>query len=230
MLCSDYTQLDNPIYAALNGPHARFALSHGRAYRYDPEVAPFFALPPDPSPRDWADAIELIPAGTAAAVLQPEADIPAPWLTVGAYSVVQMVGDQVTGADDPDAITLGPDDVPEMLELVRATEPGPFLPRTIELGRYVGFREHGRLVAMAGERIRLDGWTEVSAVCTAATHRGRGLASRLMSTVTSGILERSERPFLHVIDTNTSAIRLYEQLGFRTRLSASITLVMASPP
>ena len=136
-----------------------------------------------------------------------------------------MIEEQVTGADCAEAIPLGAADVPEMLELVAQTEPGPFLPRTIELGDYLGIRRDGALVAMAGERFRLDGWTEISAVCTKPDHRGQGLASRLVGALIAGIKRRSERAFLHVIATNTGAIGLYEELGFRVRQTATLTVL-----
>jgi predicted GNAT family acetyltransferase len=112
-----------------------------------------------------------------------------------------------------------------MLDLVAQTEPGPFLPRTIELGDYLGIRRGGALVAMAGERFRLDGWTEISAVCTEPAHRGQGLASRLVGALIAAIQLRSERVFLHVLATNTGAIRLYQELGFRIRQTATLTVV-----
>lgn len=122
---------------------------------------------------------------------------------------------------------LGADDVPEMLDLVARTEPGPFRPRTIELGTYVGIRDQGNLVAMAGERLRLPSWTEISAVCTDHAYRGRGLATRLLRTVVSGIRVRGEVPILHASADNANAIRLYENLGFRIRRRIPFRIVSA---
>ena len=136
-----------------------------------------------------------------------------------------MIGAHVHGVAAPEAIPLHGHDVPEMLELVRQTDPGPFLDRTIELGEYVGIRRDSQLVAMAGERLHFDGWTEISAVCTAATYRGQGLASRLVSTLVADIERRSERVLLHVVTANASAIRLYEGLGFRTRRGRTISVL-----
>jgi predicted GNAT family acetyltransferase len=137
-----------------------------------------------------------------------------------------MIGEHARAAHDPEAVTLGSADVPEMLELVRLTDPGPFLERTIELGKYVGIRRDGALVAMAGERLHFDGWTEISAVYTAPEHRGHGLASRLVATLAAEIQDRSERVFLHVLAVNVDAIRLYEELGFRARRNRTISVLM----
>jgi ribosomal protein S18 acetylase RimI-like enzyme len=231
MLVTDEALLDNPAYAALCGPHARFAQVRGRARRYPVDVAPFLGLPWPASAQDWRDAADLVAPGTYAAVRYSGAELPEAWRAVETFDLVQMIGERVTGIDCPEAITLGAADVPEMLELVAQTEPGPFLTRTIELGDYLGIRSEGALVAMAGERLRLDGWTEISAVCTKSDHRGGGLASRLVGALIAGIQLRSQRTFLHVLSTNTGAIRLYEELGFRVRQTATLTVVTpAAPP
>ena len=179
MLPTDEALLDNPMYASLCGPHARLAQVRGRARRYPADVAPFLALPSPPSAQDWGDAAGLVAPGTYVAGRYSGAELPDGWRAVQAFDLVQMIEERVTGVDCTEAISLGAADVPEMLELVAETEPGPFLTRTIELGDYLGIRRDGVLVAMAGERFRPDGWTEISAVCTKPDHRGQGLASRL---------------------------------------------------
>jgi ribosomal protein S18 acetylase RimI-like enzyme len=221
---TDDPRLDNPVYAALSGAHARFAQIHGHALRYPADVVPFFALPSQPSREDWRGAIEIVPPGTYAAIVHGGAGVPEAWKTLQDFEVVQMIGEHVNGVDAPEAVPLRAHDVPEMLELVRQTDPGPFLDRTIELGDYVGIRHDSQLVAMAGERLHFDGWTEISAVCTAPTHRGHGMASRLVGALIAGIQHRSERAFLHVLTTNTNAIRLYEELGFRVRRPLTISV------
>ena len=230
MLLEDEDRLDNPVYSALTGAQSRFAIARGRVLRFEPEVAPFFGLPPDPSDADWRDAAELAPPGMPIPVMGPGRGMPGAWTQVGGFQLVQMVGEDVYGVDEPEAISLTPADVPEKLEHVRQTDPGPFLERTIELGRYLGIRREGELVAMAGERFHFDGWREISAVCTVAAHRGHGLATRLMGDLIAGMLRRAERPFLHVLATNTNAIKLYEKLGFRVRREAVINLVMPDWP
>jgi ribosomal protein S18 acetylase RimI-like enzyme len=222
---SDMALLDNPVYAALRGPHAAFAEVRGRARRYPVDVAPFLGLPSPPSTRDWRDAEALVAPGSYAGVRIGSAALPDDWQAVQTFDLVQMLGEQVAGVDCAEAVALGASDVPEMLELVAQTEPGPFLGRTIELGDYLGIRRGGALVAMAGERFHLDGWTEISAVCTGPDHRGRGLASQLVGALAAGIQLRSQRVFLHVLSTNTGAIGLYEKLGFRVRQTATITVV-----
>jgi ribosomal protein S18 acetylase RimI-like enzyme len=222
---TEEAMLDNPAYASLGGAHARFAQVRGRARRYLDDVAPFLALPSPPSAQDWQDAADLVAPGAYVAGRYSGAELPDGWRAVQAFDLVQMIEEQVTGADCAEAIPLSGADVPEMLALVAETEPGPFLARTVELGNYLGIRRDGTLVAMAGERFHLDGWTEISAVCTRPDHRGQGLAAGLMGALIAGIHGRSERAFLHVMSTNTGAIRLYEALGFRVRQHATLTVV-----
>jgi predicted GNAT family acetyltransferase len=121
--------------------------------------------------------------------------------------------------------TLTPADVPEMMQLVELTKPGPFLPRTIELGSYIGIRSDGRLIAMAGERMRFPGFTEISAVCTHPDRRGRGHSTSLVHIMMRAILDRGETPFLHVFKENTRAAALYDKLGFVRRRSLAVTVL-----
>ncbi|MFI6937799.1 GNAT family N-acetyltransferase [Streptomyces sp. NPDC050418] len=209
--------LDNPTYDALLGPHAHFAERRGRAVRYPVDVAPWSALPDEPDAQDWADLAALSGPGTEVAMpalrTMPPADWKISWEGLG----VQLVDESVDARPDPEAVLLGADDVPEMLELVSRTKPGPFLPRTVELGTYLGIRRAGRLIAMAGERIHPPGYTEISAVCTDEGFRGQGLGTRLVRAVAAGIRERGEIPFLHAAGDNEGAIRLYESIGFVRR-------------
>ncbi|MFF4547056.1 GNAT family N-acetyltransferase [Streptomyces sp. NPDC001435] len=209
--------LDNPALASLTGPHAHFAERRGRVLRYPVDVSPWLALPAEPDADDWADLAAL--AGPGAEVPLPgfRGRVPADWEITFRVEGVQLVDDAVVGAPHAEAVRLGAADVPEMLDLVERTRPGPFLPRTIELGTYLGIRRSGALVAMAGERLRPPGWTEISGVCTDPAFRGEGLATRLILAVAHGIRERGETPFLHTGARNTHAIRLYESLGFRLR-------------
>ncbi|MGW7202298.1 GNAT family N-acetyltransferase [Streptomyces sp. NPDC054837] len=209
--------LDNPALASLTGPHAHFAERRGRVVRYPLDVSPWLALPDEPDADDWADLAAL--AGPGAEVPLPgyRGEVPDGWEITARIDGVQLVDDGVAAAPEPEAVRLGPADVTEILDLVDRTRPGPFLPRTIEMGTYLGIRRGGALVAMAGERLHPPGWTEISAVCTDPAFRGEGLATRLIHAVAYGIRERGETPFLHTAAGNTGAIRLYESLGFRLR-------------
>ncbi len=113
----------------------------------------------------------------------------------------------------------------EMIELTALTKPGPFDKRTHELGRYIGIFREGKLVAMAGERLKVPGYTEVSAVCTHPEHTGHGYARLLMNDVMQGIRQRGEIPFLHVREGNARAIELYERLGFRRRVLRHLAVI-----
>ncbi|MFD7993482.1 GNAT family N-acetyltransferase [Streptomyces mexicanus] len=209
--------LDHPALASLTGPHAHFAERHGRILRYPVDVSPWLALPEEPDAGDWADLAALAGPGGEVPLLGFRGSVPADWEVTFAVDGVQFVDDGLAAAPDPEAVRLGPADVPEMLDLVARTRPGPFQPRTIEMGTYLGIRREGVLVAMAGERLHPPGWTEISAVCTDPAFRGQGLATRLILAVAHGIRERGETPFLHTGAQNTGAIRLYESLGFRLR-------------
>jgi ribosomal protein S18 acetylase RimI-like enzyme len=217
--------LDGAAWASLSGEHRRFAETYGQAARYDPEVAPFHALPPDPDGSAWADLAKLAGPGSELTLNGPAVPLPAGWEVIRHLDGVQLVGDDFFGEPDAEAVPLGLEDVPEVLDLVARTEPGPFRKRTIELGTYLGIRRDGRLIAMAGERMHPPGWTEISAVCTDPAYRGQGLAGRLMRAVAAGIRARGETPFLHAAATNTSAIRLYESLGFTFRRHTAFRLL-----
>ncbi|WP_203881222.1 GNAT family N-acetyltransferase [Planotetraspora kaengkrachanensis] len=191
-------------------------------------MSPFMALPDSPGDADWADIAALADPDRGVTLTGLTVEPPDGWEVVMRGTVLQLVDDGIAAAPDDEAVTLTQADVPEMLALAERTKPGPFLPRTIEMGTYLGIRHGGRLVAMAGERLRPPGWTEISGVCTDADRRGQGLGTRLVLAVAAGIRMRGETPFLHVVASNTNAVRLYESLGFRLRRAA--TLVLTRPP
>ncbi len=220
--------LDNPAREALLGPQAELARRCGTALRYPADMSPFVALPDQPGPADWADLAKLAGPGGVAATAGVAAEPPPEWELLMNIEGVQLTGERVAGRADPEAVPLGPADVPDMLSLVARTRPGPFLPRTVEFGGYIGIRRDGELVAMAGERIRPPGWSEISAVCTDPAVRGQGLATRLTLAVAAAITGRGETPFLHAAAENVTAIRLYEALGFELRRLA--TFVVARAP
>jgi ribosomal protein S18 acetylase RimI-like enzyme len=214
--------LDNPLWAALTGPQAHLAIRHGQAARFPADVSPFAALAdPAPAPveigNEWTDLAVLAGPGVTVVVPGAPAQPPFGWELVWEIPGVQMDGSGLDAVADLEAVPLGAADVPEMLDLVARTRPGPFLPRTVTLGAYLGIRRGGVLVAMAGERMRPPGWGEISAVCTDPAHRGQGLAGRLVRAVGAVIHERGDVPFLHAAASNTAGIRLYQRLGFTHR-------------
>jgi ribosomal protein S18 acetylase RimI-like enzyme len=212
--------LDNAAWGSLTGPHAGLAVRVGDAARYPTDVAPFAALPDCPTREAWRDLAGVADGGGVVlfrAPVEPAAGWREEWGGVG----VQMVweGGPVADAAQDDTVALTLDDATGALSLVRDTNPGPFAARTLVLGRYLAIRDPdtGALVAMAGERLHPEGFREVSAVCTAASWRGRGLATRLVLAVVAGITGRGETPFLHAASDNVAAIRLYTAIGFAVR-------------
>jgi ribosomal protein S18 acetylase RimI-like enzyme len=220
--------LDNPTWHALTGRQAGLALGNGRARRVDPAVAVFGAAIDD-DPESWAELGVLFGNGSNVILnrstpMSPPTGWTAVWQTQG----LQMLLDRELGNDDaPGTRPLTHDDVDEMIALVALTEPGPFGPRTIEFGGYHGVFDDGRLVAMAGRRISLDGYTEISAVCTHPSARRRGLAGAITTTVAREILAEGDTPILHVAQHNVAAQRLYERLGFVTRTTLTFALLRA---
>jgi predicted GNAT family acetyltransferase len=210
--------LDRPIWSALTTRQAYCAQVAGGIRRFDPAFGPFGASA-EGTAESLAGLAALVPEGGHVALLLHEPIAPPPGLVSRpAKTVVQMIAEAVEFPPAAcDFQELSAADAPEMRALAGLTKPGPFAERTHELGRFVGIRHEGRLVAMAGERMQPEGFTEVSGVCTHPDHRGKGHAAALMCEVARGIVARGEAPFLHAFADNTSAIALYERLGFVTR-------------
>lgn len=220
--------LDRPVWHSLIGVHAHLARRHGLAAAFDPAVSPFAGTAED-GDAAWVDLSTLLGPGGRAVLPGSPFPVPHDVRVPFRAKLLQMVADGWRPAPDPEAIELGPDDAADMHDLASRTKPGPFELRTRELGRYVGYRVDGRLVAMAGERFHPPGYTEVSAVCTDPEFRGRGYAARAMGTIGAGIIARGEIPFLHVAADNP-AVALYERLGFVTRIETEVVAVVIPRP
>lgn len=220
--------LDRPVWASLeHQPH--WGIGDGRARRFKPDINRFAAAP-DESTASLAALAALVQPGDDAVFL---AQVPAIAVPPGLVAVKEALGVQMMATRTPEADggveILTDADAAEMLALATLTEPGPFLPRTHTMGRFIGIRIDGRLVAMAGERMRFPGHVEVSGVCTHPDFRGRGLARRLSAAVTADIQRRGEQAFLHAWATNTAAIALYDSLGFVQRARLNIALLKRRP-
>ena len=222
----DPAQLKRPTWSALTTRHASFALGNGLARRYPPDISPMSAVR-EVSEGSLQDLAGLLPPGDIVGVFSAEPVGSTRDLSVIIHKFVdQMVYEASEGtptASEVDELT--PADVPEMMHLAELTKPGPFAVRTIALGSYIGIRDGGQFVAMAGERLRFDGFTEISGVCSHPDHRGRGYPSLLVSTLMRQILDRGDTPFLHVFNDNTRAIALYRKLGFAKRRSFTVTVL-----
>jgi ribosomal protein S18 acetylase RimI-like enzyme len=232
---ADPTLLDDPVWHALTGPHRRFAVApddaidKARAYRYRIDVAPFAALQDITDRQAWQELRELCgPDGRAALEAPDVVSVPAGWTVTTVFPIAQMIApaDGLTGlvVAEP-VVPLDHNDAAEMIALAELTRPGPFAASTVELGGYLGVRRAGRLVAMAGRRMQLPGWIEISAVCTHPDHRGQGLSRLLMSAVDTAIRSQGNRAFLHVLHENARALELYRGLGFTRRADMTMTMV-----
>ena len=223
---ADPKQLERPPWSALTTTHSDFALGNDLARRYRPAIAPMAAI------REVSDTClqamaALMSPGEVVGLFDAEAISARGELRVIAHKTVeQMVNEQGRAAPFcEEYVNLTPADVPAMMQLTELTKPGPFSERTIVLGSYIGIRSGGKLVAMAGERMRFDGFTEISAVCTHPDHCRRGRASLLVSALMRNIISRGETPFLHIYSDNARAAALYTKLGFKHRRSITVTIL-----
>ncbi len=218
--------LDRPIWSALATVHAAYGEGDGRARRFVSSVSPFTATVDD-APESMASLARLAKGGDMMGFLQAgPVCLPDELGPARLADAVQMIS--VRPAETPAdtrIVRLGQADIEAMLDLARLTNPGPLTARALELGRFWGIRSGERLVAMAGERLRQPGYTEVSGVCAHPDFRGQGLARLLSLHVASQIRERSETPYLHAYTMNLAAIRLYESIGFEIRSTIHVAMV-----
>lgn len=221
------------MWNALSGPMAALAVAHpsGAALRLDPDVG-VFAAARDTSEDSRAALAELAAAHPGAGLVEregtPLADVLPHGIPVASRAAcAQMVMTAAPPAGGRDAAVerLGPDDAEEMLALALMTRPGPFRRDTHRLGGFVGVRDGGRLVAMAGRRLRVGGFAELSGVCTHPDHRGRGLARALSLTVVDAIRSEGRTPFLHAYADHDATIAFYRGLGFEVRARLTYTVL-----
>ena len=221
--------LDRAVWAALTTRQAELAIGGGAARRLAPQYG-LFAAAADRSAESLAALAALVRETGPAALFEadPPRDLAGVVITPG-DPISQMVTDVADAAPvDFEVVRLGDGDAEEMLELATLTKPGPFFGQTHRMGEFIGVREGGRLAAMAGERLRLPGYTEVSAVCVHPDFRGRGYAAGLTRLVTQAIIGRGETAFLHAYDHNVAAIALYRRLGWRRRRSVEVSFLEAA--
>jgi ribosomal protein S18 acetylase RimI-like enzyme len=226
--------LDNIFWNTLNGLHRHLSSGTPQARRYAPGFSPIVGFPDAERP-DFAALAPFCEPGERFYCDAWSGPAPEGWRIEAESTMYRMVWDGVTPDTDaaPDAVPVGPEHAVQALELATLTRPGPFGPRTIELGDYFGYFDGdesgaGRLMAMAGERMAAPGLREISGVCTHPDYQGRGYARRLMLKLIRRQLERGETPFLHVMRANEAAHALYLRMGFRDWRETVVRVVARS--
>jgi len=219
-------QLDNPIWYALTSSQANFAEASELARRFPPEITSLAGFL-EATRESYDSLASLVPAGQDVALFLESAPVsPAGWTIIETTPMLQMVHNGCEPLNYAgEAEELNAVDAPQMLALAELTKPGPFGKRTHELGTFLGIRRDKKLVAMVGERLRVPGYTEITAVCTHPEFSGRGYASALVAALVRRISARDEVPFLHVRSRNERAVALYEKLGFRARMTFCLTVL-----
>ena len=220
--------LDAPVWNALTTCHASLALGGEFARRYPPDFVPLAAIR-DTSAASFSELRDLVPPDSVVALAGSEPMRPPDGFeAVLATSFDQMMATSVAASGGAPAIVpLGAPDAAAMAALAKPLLPQSFADRGHELGSQLGVRMDGKLVAMAGERLRLTGFAEISTVCTHPDYRGRGYAGALVASLGRAILERGEIPFLHVHGENRPAIAVYRRLGFTLRRVLHMTVLRA---
>lgn len=226
----DVHPLDNPVWYTLSHNLPQFATGTALAKRGDPSLFPFsIAALADHSAAAYNDLANLLEVDETAVLFEPVVPpLPAAFVLGDQFLATQFVCQQRTPVPESDValLELTEADVPDMLELAELTQPGPFAGGMVALRRFVGIRQDGKLVAMAGERMQMLGYTEVSGVCTHPDWRGKGYARLLTHVIAEGIWQRGDTPFLHIAPENEAARRVYERLHFverRTMTGFSVT-------
>lgn len=215
--------LDRAVWNALSTRQARLSIAEGGVSRFDPAYALFAAARPDADAADW---VALARATGRLALFEVDPVVPEGLAEVDRIDCLQMVCPTLAAGGREIAFEpLTDADGPEMLALATLTQPGPFFEKTHLLGSFIGIRRDGRLAAMAGERLNLDGFTEISGVCTHPDDRGQGYAGALMRAVTQRILDRGDTAFLHARIAHTATIAFYETLGFQPRITPSYVVM-----
>jgi GNAT superfamily N-acetyltransferase len=232
IICKNMTMnhlLDNIFWHTLTGPHAKYASGTGDARRYARGFSPLIGFADRAKP-NFAALAPFCEPGEQFYCDGWAGGVPAGWRIDAEVMLCRMLWDGVTPASDeaPEAVPLRPEHAQQALDLTTLTRPGPFGPRTIELGEYFGVFDGERLVAMAGERMHAAGLREISGVCTHPDYQGRGLARRLVAKLVRRQLQRNETPFLHVMRDNAAARGLYERMGFRNYRESLARIVSLS--
>ncbi len=219
---TDYTKLDNPAWYSLSETHQEFSINYNNIKFYNPDYCPFggFIMPENIS--ESIDEYSKLTDGFFVVGEKPQLSNQLE-LKNELVCLQMILNNRIDVEIKEEIIALKTSDhIEALFELVNLVQPGYFKRQTALLGNYFGIFKDNKLIAVTGERMKMDDFTEVSAIVTHPEYTGQGYAKQLIAHAVNNIFDHNKTPYLHVVESNIGAIKLYEKLGFSTRRKMSL--------
>lgn len=214
-------KLDNPVWYSLSETHSEFAIDYGNTKFYNPDYCPFGGFIDSENIAGAIDHYSTLNDNFFIVGEKPEISN-AVKIAKELVCLQMIIREKIQLSVDIEIVKLTENHNEELCALVNLVQPGYFKTKTPLLGNYFGIFKDNQLVAITGERMKMNDLTEVSAIITHPDHIGKGYAKQLITHVVNAVFEENKTPFLHVVENNIGAIKLYEKLGFVTRRKMSL--------
>ncbi|WP_343697211.1 GNAT family N-acetyltransferase [Flavobacterium sp.] len=219
-MMTEENKLDNPVWNSLCESHKKFALDYNGTKFFNQDYCPFGGFSDHNSTLEATEKYASLCENFFIVGEKPKiADTLKITKELVCLQMIIYEKIQITFSDE--IIKLTEEHAEELFNLVNLVQPGYFKPKTFLLGSYYGIFNDKKLVSVAGERMKMNAFTEVSAIVTHPDYTGKGYAKQLTSHVVNAVFDEGKTPFLHVVESNLGAIKLYEKLGFATRRKMS---------
>lgn len=219
---ADYTKLDNPAWYSLSETHQEFSINYNTIKFYNPDYCPFGGFIASENISESIDEYSELTDGFFVVGEKPQLSKQLK-LNRELICLQMILNNRINVEIKEEIIALTTSDhIEALFELVNLVQPGYFKRQTALLGNYFGIFKDNKLIAVTGERMKMNDFTEVSAIVTHPDHTGQGYAKQLIAHTVNIIFDQNKIPYLHVVENNIGAIKLYEKLGFTTRRKMSL--------